>query len=762
MREVFVAVIICCLSISVNAQNLVEGFILDNEKQIPVVSAEVVDVSNPDNTVFSDSTGWFSINTNSKSLEISHISYVTETINVEKFENGTRIFMVSGSGTLLNQAVVGADRMTRTMKEQIVSVDIVQPDLIEDKNPIYIDEIVNQVSGVVISDNQVNIRNGAGWSYGAGTRALVMVDGMPLISGDAGSVQWNFISTDNIRSMEVVKGASSVLYGSSALNGMVNIRTGWASNTPKTTVTLFGGQYGSPSRSTLKWTDKNLYSNGLRILDSRKKGRNDFVTTFELIGDDGYRMGDFDRRMHAGFDYRRRTKSGLQFGAKTHLLTTENGSFLLWQSYDSAYTALNRQITTTNGTKFRIDPFLKYRTKKGWTHNLKTRFFSLDNRVDNGDPDNDQSNTSTTFFVDYQSSVRLPLRLRLTYGGTFISTRTKSPLFNGEQFAGNRALYAQLDQKIRKLSYTFGYRLENYSLNDYRETKPVVRAGINYELSKATFLRASYGQGFRFPTIAESFIKTSVGLVSVYPNEQLRSETGDNLEVGIKQGFKAKRIKGFIDLALFRMSYQNMMEFTFGQWSSDISADNGFGLGFKSLNTGETTIEGVDVSTTMEMKLGKGKLRLFGGYTASVPVANNPTRIFGRDSVGNELSFNSTSSDTTDAILKYRSLRTFKMDAGFSSRRWDIGISWRYNSQIQNVDQAFVGPLFGLFVPGIEESLALNPKGVWVTDVRVAYKIGTRYRVALIANNLANTEYVIRPADIGAPRLVMVQLKLVI
>ena len=68
-----------------------------------------------------------------------------------------------------------------------------------------------------------------GWSFGAGTRVLVLVDDMPLISGDAGQVQWKLIATENINQVEVIKGASSALYGSSALNGVINIRTAFPS-----------------------------------------------------------------------------------------------------------------------------------------------------------------------------------------------------------------------------------------------------------------------------------------------------------------------------------------------------------------------------------------------------------------------------------------------------------------------------------------------------------------------------------------------------
>lgn len=737
----------------------VNGFIVNESKQ-PISDAVVKDLDSTNNFAVTDSLGRFSLITASKKLEIKHISYKTLEVSTSGFINGSRITLPDAYGTMLDRTVIGSDKVGRALKNQIVSVESVSPSLITDKNTVTADEIINQVSGVVVTDGQISIRNGAGWSYGAGTRALVVVDGIPLISGDAGQVQWNFISTDNIRNMEVVKGASSVLYGSSALNGMINIRSSWPGQKALTKVTLYRGKYADASRGTLKWTDNKQLSNGIRLTDLRKFGKSDVVTTFEYIDDQGYRFGDFDERIHAGLDYRYNLKENIQFGIRTHLLSTNNGSFLLWKSYDSAYNALDDQTTTTKGLKFRIDPFLSIKGKNGWQHNIKTRMLSIDNQVDNGDTSNDQSNKSTMLYADYQSTLPINKNMDLIFGATVISTVTNSPLFTGSQNASNQALYGQLNHKWNKLTYSVGVRYENYALNDYEESKPVFRAGMNYGLTKSTYARASYGQGYRFPTIAESYIKTTVGAISVYPNDNLQSESGDNIELGVKQGFKTKKIKGYVDVALFQMTYENMMEFTFGQWSSDVSQANGFGIGFKSLNTGPTTIKGVDLSLVGEVKILRGSLRFFGGYTNSLPVADKTNFAFATDSVGNELTYTSTSADSTDGILKYRSLRTFKMDVSYKRKRVTVGVSWRYQSRVQNIDKAFVDPLFATFVPGIETGLNLNPTGYWVTDMRISYRLSSQLRLALIVNNFGNVEYMERPADIGAPRLTTIQLKM--
>ena len=82
--------------------------------------------------------------------------------------------------------------------------------LIENKATRDAQAIVEQVPGVQINENQVSIRGGSGWSYGAGSRVLVMVDGMPMLAGDANDIKWSAIPLENISQIEILKGASSL------------------------------------------------------------------------------------------------------------------------------------------------------------------------------------------------------------------------------------------------------------------------------------------------------------------------------------------------------------------------------------------------------------------------------------------------------------------------------------------------------------------------------------------------------------------------
>ena len=80
----------------------------------------------------------------------------------------------------LDVVVVSASRFKQKLEEVTVSVDVINARIIESKNCITLTDVLKNAPGVQITDGQLNIRAGSGWSYGAGSRVLVMIDDMPL------------------------------------------------------------------------------------------------------------------------------------------------------------------------------------------------------------------------------------------------------------------------------------------------------------------------------------------------------------------------------------------------------------------------------------------------------------------------------------------------------------------------------------------------------------------------------------------------------
>lgn len=693
------------------------------------------------------------------SLKIRLVGYVPQEFEVTETNKRLNI-LLQPNNKMLNQLVIAAERNKVNVFKSSATTEIIKPYLIENKITTNLNKIIDQIPSVNVVDGQINIRNGSGWSYGAGSRVLVLLDGMPFLTGDAGQVQWKFLPIENVEQIEVVKGASSVLYGSSALNGTINLTTQKAADVPITKINLFSGVFSKPSSDSLFYPYNNpQYQFGFNAFYANKFGsakNNSFAIAANYLNDEGYRFGEFDKRLRLNFNLNfKKSKKPVSYGLGGGMLLTNGASFLLWQGFKQRYTALNNQATVTKSTNYYIDPTVVFYSGK-FKHDVKTRYLHVKNDVDN--ITQNQDNSADLFYADYQlSRMFTGLKLMFVSGATAIYTIGKAPLFNGTNKAENAALFLNLEKSFFKnngLVLNAGVRYEYYALNAINESKPVFRFGANYQLGNYTFLRASFGQGYRFPGIAEKYITTSVGALNIFKNEQLQSETGTNAEFGIKQAFAFGGIKGYADIAFFDTRYNNMIEFNFGAWGgTDIFNTNN--LGFKSVNVGSSKINGIDFSIAAQGNVNKLQIQALMGYTYTNPVINNINYIFATDSLGTAYNFRNTRSDSSN-ILKYRFNHLFKADVQVGFKKLMFGFSLRYNSFIQNIDAAFI--YLHPNIPDIAKGRNLNRNGALFTDLRAGYHLNKNFSITLAISNLFNQEAMSRPADMVSPRLSMLNV----
>ena len=122
-----------------------------------------------------------------------------------------------------------------------------------------------------------------------------------------------------------------------------------------------------------------------------------------------------------------------------------------------------------------------------------------------------------------------------------------------------------------------------------------------------------------------------------------------------------------------------MIDFNFGFWRQPDPLNPLSGIGFKTLNIGETKITGWDISMNASGNVGSVKIQTIFGYTYTNPIMLDVNRTFATDSIGNNYTFRSTRSDSTD-VLKYRFKHLLKWDVQLAYKHWQLGYSLRYNS----------------------------------------------------------------------------------
>jgi iron complex outermembrane receptor protein len=386
-----------------------------------------------------------------------------------------------------------------------------------------------------------------------------------------------------------------------------------------------------------------------------------------------------------------------------------------------------------------VDPWVTFFDAKNNRHYVKTRFYRVTNAFyDN--PNND--NASDLYFGEYQFQKLFRNQLNWTIGFSGQYGIANAALY-GDHDNSTLALFTQLDYKFfNRLSATLGLRWERYGLDDLdKESATVLRAGLNYQAGKASFIRASFGQGYRFPSIAEKFTATSLGGLNVFPNPELESERGWSTELGFRQGFRISNWTAFIDAAVFWSEYNNMIEFTFGIYPPDTAdVPTIEDVGFKSLNIGKARINGFEIEITGDGRFGNVPFKTFMGYTYINPL--------------------DLSSDTlTNNTLKYRYRHTFKGDIEFNFSRFSTGLSFIYRSFMERIDEAFEQEILGVeFFPGLKEYREENNRGSIVFDLRGSWQVARSTRISLIMKNIFNQEYMGRPGDIRPPRNITLQV----
>lgn len=748
------------------AQNAtVYGLITDGENNEPLIGATVL-VKNTATGTVSDIDGRYQLTVpvGKQTLVVDYLGYesVQKPINLTAGQRREMNWTVGESATILDVATVTSGRYEKPLGEVTVSLEVIKPALLENTNQSSLDGVLEKIPGVNIVDGQPNIRGGAGFSYGAGSRVLLLVDDIPILQSDAGFPNWDDVPIENIEQVEVVKGAASALYGSSAMNGIINVRTGYAKAEPETAFSTFFKLYDVPQQENAAWwkaADVLPYESGTSLRHARKLGKVDLVLSGYYYNQQSYERGNFDKYGRFTTSIRYRATDRLSFQLNTNYNEGSGNGYFFWAGIDSLlYTGAPGVSSRTRPTRYNVDPSITYYTNNGDRHRILSRFYSVRNQ--NSD---NRSNESDLFYGEYQYQKKWEkIGLVVTSGLVGQGTSVNAQLYGDTTYTSrNYAGYLQVEKKFfDRLNVSAGARYEYNELNSPElvagteipdgkttESKPVFRFGASYRFGKASFLRSSWGQGYRYPTIAEKFITTDLGGVRISPNPLLESETGWTTEIGFKQGIKIGTFSAFADVSAFWSEYQNMMEFSF---------TNLFVTGFQSLNIGDTEIKGVELSIGGQGKLLGGTTSIIGGITlidpkfkewdTSAPTADNPLGTPGQRNV-------LLSSNPEKNILKYRSRQSAKLDIETQWGNFSFGLAGIYNSKVENVDWIFEA----LVVPDLEEWRA-EETGYLATNVRAAYRFGELFKLSVLVDNATNELYTQRPGLLAAPRSLALRL----
>ncbi len=747
-------------------QATIQGKITDANNGLPL-GGVIIQINSQGTTSLPDGSYLIAIDSGAYEILFNYPGYevLRKKIDALNLTQLTINVSLKESNIILQTAVISTSKYEVPISESTISIDVLKPTTPEKLNSTSIQQVLDRVPGVQIIDGQANIRGGSGFSYGAGSRVMLIMDDLPFLQPDAGFPNWDDIPLEQVGQIEILKGAASSLYGSAAMNGVIHFRTTSPTIEPYTAISLIPKIYFKPKANNEWWGKEGSEHTtpgemAISFIRRQKLGKWDYNLGGYYINKTGYNKGHNNEFGRFNALLRRRINDRFLVTLGLNLNQGMSSSYFYWKD-KGLFVGDTTSFSHSKKLRFTLDPSLQYFTSKHYKHKLLSRWMHIENGSDNN-----QSNKSENLFLDYQIH-KLFEKSQFNFSAGMVCnySYTNSKLFSDTLIRSlNLAPYMQLEKKLlNRLTISGGVRFEYYRLNgpelvgnkiidnpsiDYR---PVYRLGANFKLSQSTFLRCSWGQGFRFPTLAEKYIETNAGVIKITPNPDLKSEFGESYELGIKQGIQFGAYKGILDLSAFASKYQDMMEFTL------IFVN--FSPKFQSQNVGDTYIRGLELSSQGVVEVNHHKFLANGGYTYLIPLFQE------WDLTGKELSINATSgatraqlnafaSSSNINILKYRNRHLFRMDIEYNYHSFFVGVNFNYASHTIAVDQLFEREAF---FKGIKSYRDEHNTGYRIYDTRIGYQFN-KITAQININNLTNEDYSIRPGLMEGPRNISARL----
>ncbi|MCZ2394639.1 MAG: TonB-dependent receptor [Chitinophagales bacterium] len=756
----------------------VKGTVTDATTKDALIGASVITQSGKGTST--DFDGQYSLDLESGSYKItfSYIGYDKVVKNIELSENQTLVLDVSMEETaeMTSEIVVTGSVFAKRASEEVVSIEVVNPSFINTINPVKFDDVARRVTGLNVVDGQANIRSGSGWSYGVGSRVMVIVDGQPFLSPDRFDVKWDFIPIESVERVEVLKGASSVLYGSSAMNGTINIQTVKPTSTPQNKLIAYTTIIGQPKRKETKWWRTPRMINGVNFMRAHKVS-----DKFEYsVGANMYTalkqyQNQEERLARVNFNLRWNKNENLLWGVKANIINSYEEDVFWWENGTTG--ALKPGAGATNDVdniRVIIDPYLTKYSKNGVKHDLKNRLYIL----------KQEYSKKPVYMInnDYQISKKLDKNWSAVGGSSAMTLIVNDKGSFGQFLSANFfSVYGQVEKKWNRVSAVLGNRVEMYRIQNkaglaaapiFNKNKERVfaspgnwRMGVNYNPAKKSFLRLSWGQAFRFPSLAERYATADVADVNVFPNANLRPEFGWTGELGFEQKFatKNKKFSGSFDIAFFWQEYNDLVEFLFDFYIPDSVSqstepyDPFDYMGFRSVNISRARIAGYEMTWKNMLNINDHSLRINAGYSYSYPVELNSDDSKDVNEIGeyvkNLFKYNFKRSEKLEGsvymnnLLKYRNRHLLTADIEWTYKKITLGTDIRYYSFMEKIDE-----IFGLYITDLTQyRIEQNFKGDLVLGARLMYQINDKHNVGFIVKNLTNHEYYQRPPKIESP-----------
>ena len=416
-------------------------------------------------------------------------------------------FLLVGTTVFAGDVTLSLEKLyeqqnTITTTQEITSQDI------EKTNPAQAMEVLKNVPGVIVQKTGDTGRTDPSIrGFGDNCRRIiVLIDGKPEFMSLFGCGVSHSMLAGNVERVEITKGPDSVLYGSGALGGVINIIT----KTP--TKPLEGSidvSFGSFNTQNAKVYVGGLQNNILYEVAANKITSDGHLENSQYDATDLYEKLGYIFRDGSTLIFEAKQFQGLKHEPEAR---TKDGGKIYGNNYWEDY---HRNSYQLNFDKFFSRGHLTVRGyRNDGDHKFSNNWHSKD------------SLTGATVNYDWEIGDDNLLKLGGDYKQQEGELLSQAP--GGMMNIGTWKLYEYAFYALDKHNFTDKFTAVagvRYNNNEISGEQFVPRAGLEYQLTESLLVKGLYSRGFRSPYLNELYLVPA-------KNENLKPETVDSYEIG--------------------------------------------------------------------------------------------------------------------------------------------------------------------------------------------------------------------------------------
>ncbi len=474
----------------------------------------------------------------------------------------------------LDTLVVSATRIERALNDTPVRTEVVSRHELDRIHARSLKEALENVPGLQLREIHGKSGYEASLQGLSSDQLLILIDGMPLAASTGSSVDLNQLAVADIERIEIIKGAASAQYGSSAMGGVINIITRQAEAGLRSTLSYDAGSYGKQNigertSDIAQHHASASLEGGNQTLKARLSADVRNNQGFDANPSTWVRQGDDSERTQYAGQLTWRIQDGAFLAAEVQQFKENDKQWLHQENnrFSNKYESIERQrfnvaggYAFANGGQFTAKSLIERYQSDSYKQNLG--YVPFDVRAMSVDTDfvSLQWDLPSTFLgmTRHQWQIGSDLRReRLTQfkdGVAEIGRSGQAERENDEVFVQDDYFFSENGELV------LGLRVQNDS--DFGlHSSP--KAALKYRIFEAhdqqVLLRASVGTGYRVPNLKEryyTFDHSSIGYV-VLGNPDLNPETSVSYQAGVLWQISAQHS---VDINAFYNDIQDLIQ----------------------------------------------------------------------------------------------------------------------------------------------------------------------------------------------------------